>query len=99
MRSIIALSLVAVFTLALALPVWAEVDVNSASLSELQALKGVGPKTAEKIVAEREANGPFTSLSNLAARVKGIGPKTIANWEGMAVCTQPGVGGAQDYAE
>jgi len=89
MRSVIALGLVAAFALALAAPLWAEVDVNSASASELQSLYRVGPKTAEKILAEREANGPFSSLSNLAARVKGIGPKTIAKWEGMAVCIQP----------
>ncbi|HOO77915.1 MAG TPA: helix-hairpin-helix domain-containing protein [bacterium] len=90
MRSVIALGLVAAFALALAAPLWAEVDVNTASASELQQLYRVGPKTADKIIAEREANGPFSSLSDLSNRVKGIGPKTVAKWQGMAVCIQPG---------
>jgi competence protein ComEA len=55
---------------------WAEVNVNTASLSELTALKGVGPATAEKIVLYREANGAFTSCADLI-NVKGIGVKKI----------------------
>ena len=56
------------------------IDVNSASASELQMLKGVGAKTAAKIIAARESGGPFSSLDNLAGRVKGIGSKTVAKW-------------------
>ena len=55
------------------------VDVNSASASELAAaLKGVGEKQAAAIIAYRQANGPFSSLDDLA-NVKGIGQKTLAN--------------------
>ncbi len=69
-----------------------EIDVNSASASELQMLKGVGAKTAEKIISARESGGPFSSLENLASRVKGIGSKTVAKWRaaGNVTCNKPG---------
>lgn len=50
------------------------VSINRATASELQALPGIGEATAEKIVADREANGPFASLEDLK-RVSGIGDK------------------------
>ena len=62
-----------------------EIDVNSASSSELQRLKGVGAKKAQAIIAARDSGGPFASLSNLASRVKGIGPKTVAKWDNAVV--------------
>jgi len=61
------------------------VDINSAGTSELEKLYRVGPKLAARIIAEREKNGPFASLGDVAVRVKGIGPKMIGRWEGMAV--------------
>ena len=50
------------------------VHINQASLDELCALKGVGPKMAEKIIAVREASGPFKNASDLQ-KVPGIGKK------------------------
>jgi competence protein ComEA len=50
------------------------INVNAASADELQRLPGVGPVTAQAIVAARAA-APFRSVSDLD-RVKGIGPKT-----------------------
>jgi competence ComEA-like helix-hairpin-helix protein len=47
-------------------------DINSASIEDLRIVKGIGPKTAEKIVAGR----PYKSMEDLL-RVKGIGPKTL----------------------
>ena len=61
------------------------VDLNSAGSSELEKLYRVGPKLAARIIAEREKNGPFVSLGDVVARMKGIGPKMIDRWEGMAV--------------
>ena len=66
-----------------------EIDVNSASSSELQRLKGVGAKKAQTIIAARELAGPFISLSDLAGRIKCIGPKTVAKWD-SAVVIDPG---------
>ncbi|MFD5868210.1 helix-hairpin-helix domain-containing protein [Corynebacterium sp. NPDC060344] len=55
------------------------VNINTASASELEAVTGIGPATAKKIVAHREANGPFASVDQLE-EVPGIGP---AKLEGM----------------
>ena len=57
-----------------------KIDINQASLEKLQELYRVGPIIAERIIKEREANGPFESLENVAARVKGLGPRTISHW-------------------
>lgn len=50
-----------------------KVDLNTASVAELDTLPGVGPSTAQKIVADRAANGPFRGVEDLM-RVPGIGP-------------------------
>lgn len=52
------------------------VNINTATAEEFQTLKGVGAATAEKIVADREANGPFKSIDDLT-RVSGIGEKKL----------------------
>ena len=41
------------------------IDLNTADARELTLLPGVGPVTAEAIVAYREAHGPFLSLADL----------------------------------
>lgn len=51
------------------------VNLNTATLDELQSLRGVGAKTAEAIVAWREEHGPFVMTDQLMA-IRGIGPKT-----------------------
>lgn len=52
------------------------IDLNAASVVELQRLPNVGPVTAQAIVAAREAK-PFQSLDDFDRRVKGIGAKTV----------------------
>lgn len=52
------------------------IDPNSAPEEELDRLPGVGPGLARRIVAAREAGGPFRSLEDLM-RVQGIGPSTL----------------------
>lgn len=51
-------------------------DVNKASLDELMTLPGIGPKLADVILKDREANGPFQDADALL-RVKGIGQKKL----------------------
>jgi competence protein ComEA len=52
------------------------VDLNMASVQELDALPGVGPVTAAAIIAWRDANGRFTSVDQLGD-VDGIGPARL----------------------
>lgn len=58
------------------------VNINTATTDQLDALPGVGPATAEKIVADREANGPFQTIEDLK-RVSGIGDKKYADLAGL----------------
>ncbi|MDT4827491.1 comE: comEA protein [compost metagenome] len=51
------------------------VDLNQASAQQLEGVRGIGPRTAEIIVRERERGGKFESLDDLAERVRGIGAK------------------------
>jgi competence protein ComEA len=50
----------------------AKVNINTAGAKELSTLEGVGAKVAERIVAYREAHGPFKHPEDLR-KVEGIG--------------------------
>jgi competence protein ComEA len=52
------------------------VDLNTATVEQLDDLPGVGPVTAAAIIAWRDANGSFTSVDQLAD-VDGIGPARL----------------------
>lgn len=52
------------------------IPINEASAEELLRLPGIGPKRAADIVADRELNGPYSSVDSLQ-RVYGIGPATV----------------------
>ena len=57
--------------------VQAPVNLNQANAQELIALKGIGPKTAERIIAYRQEHGPFKTADQLVM-VKGIGNAKFA---------------------
>ena len=59
-------------------------DVNAATAGELEALPGIGPALARRIIEERGRGGPFADLADLD-RVPGLGPAVIASLDGLAV--------------
>ena len=56
----------------------APLDLNSATLEQLESLPGVGPVLAGRIVEWRVAHGRFSSVEELG-EVTGVGDKTLAN--------------------
>lgn len=59
------------------------VNLNRANAGELEELPGIGPVLAERIVADRDAHGPFTALGDLA-RVSGVGKAVVEQLESVA---------------
>jgi len=54
------------------------VDLNTATVADLDALPGIGPVLAQRIIDHRTAHGPFTSVDELDD-VSGIGPAIFAD--------------------
>lgn len=60
-----------------------KVNINRASSSELETLPGIGPALADRIVSDRDRNGPFSTLDDLT-RVSGIGESVVDNIGALA---------------
>jgi competence protein ComEA len=54
----------------------ATVNINTASVTDLEGLPGVGAKTAARIVEYRQKNGPFKKIEELM-NVRGLGEKNF----------------------
>ena len=55
-------------------PLTAPLDLNVASVGQLESLPGIGPALARRIASSRDSSGPFGSLDDLQSRVRGVGP-------------------------
>lgn len=53
------------------------INVNTATQSELESIKGIGPAKAKTIIAERSDGGHFQDANDLQKRVRGIGMKSV----------------------
>ena len=51
--------------------------VNTATQTELESIKGIGPAKAKTIIAERLDGGHFQDANDLQKRVRGIGIKSV----------------------
>ena len=60
---------------------FAAVNLNTATASDLDGIKGIGPSKAKAIIDYRSKNGPFKSLDELKS-VKGFGDKSVAKLQG-----------------
>jgi competence protein ComEA len=55
---------------------FADVDVNKADKAALDGIKGLGPKTTQTILDERQKGGDFKDWADFQARVKGVKAKS-----------------------
>jgi len=62
-------------------------DINTANVSDLRQVKGIGAAKAQAIINYHKQHGPFQSLDELA-QVKGIGPATVENFRDAGFCVQ-----------
>ncbi len=69
-------------------PALIRLDLNQASLAQLEELPGIGFVRAQSIVAYRETYGPFTSLDDLQ-KVSGLGPEIIGELQDLVTIPTP----------
>lgn len=59
-----------------------KVNLNTATVSQLEDLPGIGPALAARIVEHRQKNGAFKSIEDVMA-VKGVGEKNFSKIQGF----------------
>jgi competence protein ComEA len=77
LRRIVTLSMLVALAAGPAIAAGVEkININTASVKDLQKLDGIGRGVAQRIVEYREANGPFKRSEDLR-KVEGVGPTTF----------------------
>ncbi|HZJ31301.1 MAG TPA: helix-hairpin-helix domain-containing protein [Vicinamibacterales bacterium] len=66
----------------------APVNLNTATVAQLEALPGIGKSTAERILEYRQKNGSFKKIEDLM-NVRGIGEKSFLKMKGLITVTAP----------
>ena len=66
----------------------APVNLNTATMSQLESLPGIGPKTAERIIDYREKAGGFKKIEELM-NVQGVGEKSFLKLKDLITVTPP----------
>ena len=65
-----------------------KINVNTATMEQLQSINGVGASTANAIIDYREMNGAFHNVADLV-NVKGIGEKKLAKLQDLISVAEP----------
>jgi competence protein ComEA len=65
-------------------PPASKIDLNRATLEQLETIPGVGPALAQRILDFREEHGPFRRVEDLL-KVKGIGEKSFQKMQSYVV--------------
>ena len=69
------------------------VNINTASAADLEALPGIGAKTAARIIEYRQKNGPFKKIEELM-NVRGVGEKNFLKLKPQITVTAKAEGAA-----
>jgi competence protein ComEA len=69
------------------------VNINTASATDLEALPGIGAKTAARIIEYRQKNGPFKKIEELM-NVRGVGEKNFLKLKPQITVTAKAEGAA-----
>ena len=65
-----------------------KIDLNTATLSQLNSLPGIGPVIAERILELREKSGPFKRIEDLM-NIRGIGEKKFLKLKDLITAKPP----------
>jgi len=76
----------------------AVVNINTASVKELDALPGIGARTAALIVEYRQKNGPFKKIEELM-NVRGVGEKSFLKLKAQLTVATPAAAAGAPKAE
>lgn len=66
----------------------APINLNTATVAQLESLPGIGMKTAERIVEYRQKNGAFKKVEDLM-NVRGVGEKSFLKLKPMITVAAP----------
>jgi len=69
-------------------PAGAPINLNTATVAQLEALPGIGKSTAERILEYRQKNGGFKKVEDLM-NVRGIGEKSFLKMKALITVNAP----------